>query len=160
MSATLAQSSGSTAQFIIWVGVLIAASIVGGLIMLAVRRRMLSQDRDELDGSLLDQLRKDLREGKLTQDEYDAIKRRMAQQMAERLGAKGSTPEPDPKPESKPAPAPQTTNPGALTAEPGFDLTGQPLPTRTPQNPPEGGSAEPDEGNRPDRTGGAGGQSV
>ncbi len=60
------------------VGLLIAAVMILGLIVLALRKRLFREERaDEAGAGLLDDLREALREGRMTQQEFDAAKRAM-----------------------------------------------------------------------------------
>lgn len=119
-SWVLGQTSGAggLGHFLIWIGAFIGIIAVAGLALLAYRKRMLSAQDAASSGSLLDQLRRMHKEGSMTQQEYDAARKAIVSRVAAR--GPGAPP--------KPAPA----KPDALTAKPGFDLTGAPLPTPPP----------------------------
>lgn len=96
LSPTLSQTSGgsgSTISLLIWAGVLVGVVMVLSAALLVVRKKMLSRDAD--DGAagqsgLLAQLRAMHEQGKLSDDEYAAAKRRMAG--VSRGAAAGSNP--------------------------------------------------------------------
>lgn len=68
----------SPAAGLIAVGLLIGLVMILGLVILAVRKRMLRDDTDDRTGAtLMDELREALREGRMTQEEFDAAKRVM-----------------------------------------------------------------------------------
>lgn len=84
----LAQSGTSgTGQVLLWIGVLIIVTIGGGLIVLAVRRRM-TGNTDELDaaGSLMERLRAMRDRGEISPAEFEqtraALRARMKQQLS------------------------------------------------------------------------------
>lgn len=96
-----------------WMLVLIVLVIAAGLVLLALRRRLLDE-ADEVGGSGLDlkTLRAMRDRGELTEEEFERARERVL----EAYGADATTP--------------ATTSPldGSLRARPGFDLTGEPLP--------------------------------
>ncbi len=103
---------GSTANILIWVGVLMGAIVVGGVVALWLRRRY--HDSGGLEGSLetlsLQQLRELRASGGISEEEFEALK---AVAVKAHGGAAG---------------AGASVEASALAAEPGFDLTGEPLP--------------------------------
>lgn len=102
-------------------GALIVVVVVAGLIIMKIRASMLSKGR-ESDEGIFAGLRAMRDSGELSLDEYDAARKRLAAKAA-------GVPPPPP-----PARAPK---PGDLRAQPGFDLTGAPLPRPgQPPNPP------------------------
>lgn len=103
-------------------GALIVVVVVAGLVIMKIRASMLSKEREGDDGVFAG-LRAMRDAGKLSSAEYDAARKRLAAKAA-------GLPVP-------PAPA-RVPQPGSLTARPGFDLTGAPLPRPgQPPNPPE-----------------------
>lgn len=69
----------STTSVLIWVGALIVIAMVGGLVMLAVRRRMFSEPDAGADAGLMEQLRRMVERGEMTQDEYDLARRKIVE---------------------------------------------------------------------------------
>lgn len=109
----------------LWVGALIVASLVFGFVVMALRRRLLGKAEDTVKpASLLEDLRAMRDRGEISQDEYDTTRATIAARAAGR--------EPPPRPD--PARAPAAPD-GAVTARPGYDLTGERLPP--PPEPPE-----------------------
>lgn len=153
---TLAQSSSGAASVLLWVGVLVAVCVAGGLVMVAVRRKMLAEDSRRDDGSMLDHLRDQVARGELSQDEFDAIKRRVVARLAEQMAPDKAEPpaRPGPFPGAK---LPKAEQQGILRAQPGFDLTGRPLPKPGDSSPRSDSAADdpPDRQDGPDRAGGA-----
>lgn len=132
-------AAAKTVDVLIWVAVLILCVIGLGLAILAMRRRLLSRDADsDFQSGILDSLRAMRDEGRLTQEEYDAARRRMTARFA------GKAERPAPSPALGPAvPDPGTSGlqrrplpPDELRAPPGFDLTGRPLPRPDMRPPP------------------------
>lgn len=84
LSPTLSQTSGgtgSTASLLIWAGVLVGVVMMLSAVLMVVRKKMLSREADEGaagQSGLLAQLRAMHDQGKLTDDEYAAAKRRLA----------------------------------------------------------------------------------
>jgi hypothetical protein len=115
----LAQSS--LGPVFLWLGLLILAVMIGGIGMLAVRARLLAKERQQQGaGGLLDDLRNLVRKGDLSQAEFDAARRSMADRM--------TSPTHGGPPSATPA-SPRRPGPQERIAPPGFDLTGAPLPT-------------------------------
>ena len=90
---TLAQSSqpaqalpargrGNTGSIFVWVAVLIAVIMVGGLLLMWLRRRMFMGDYMEQAGGLMESLRKMRDTGQMSQEEYDAARKAMAARVA------------------------------------------------------------------------------
>lgn len=66
-------------------GILLALAILGGLAIVLVRKRTLANDPgDDVDGSLMDNLRDALRDGTMTQEEFNAAKRSLVGKMTAR----------------------------------------------------------------------------
>lgn len=81
--------ASSTSSGLLAVGLLIAIAMIGGLAIMAVRKKMLTKDADDSGlGSLMDDLRRSLRAGSITQQEFDAAKRAMVAKLT------GSSPAP------------------------------------------------------------------
>lgn len=127
----------------IWLGALVVATLVLGVILLAMRRRLLdSDDAEPGAGSMLDDLRAMRDRGEISQAEYDHTRKTIAARAAGR--------EPPPRPDESRSPeAPD----GSVAARPGYDLTGAPLPR--PESPKRPGDPErpPEQGADPDAKG-------
>lgn len=81
-AATPAPSS-ATSRGLLSVGLLIALAMIGGLAIVFARKRMLGSDhRDDASGSLMDDLRGSLRDGTISQEEFDAAKRSLVARLA------------------------------------------------------------------------------
>src|SRR5437868_4412734 len=73
--------SGST-RALIWIGALIAVTFMGGFIILAIRRRLLSKSGAADDASsLFDQLRAMRDRGQMTNEEFEAARRSMREKL-------------------------------------------------------------------------------
>lgn len=68
----------ATSRGLVSVGLLLVLALLGGLAIVVVRKRMLAHDQDTgTIGSLMDDLRGALRDGTISQAEFDAAKRVM-----------------------------------------------------------------------------------
>ena len=98
---------------LVLIGVLIGAT----LIVLALRRRLLRKDdASAAPGGMFEELREMHRRGEISGDEYERLRRTIVERV--RRGR-------------KPPPAealPVIGEGGLLTARPGFDLSGEPIP--------------------------------
>ncbi len=126
-----AAGTSTNVDVLIWVGALIAAVLVLGMVILLLRKRLFIKDGDDAGGMLSD-LRRMHKSGELTTEEYDAARRALTFRVAGRADAPRAVPPPGQRPSS----AAQATPAGELRARPGFDLTGAPLPRPMPSNPP------------------------
>lgn len=135
-----------------WVAALIALTLILGWAILKIRRAMLPQKHArDTGGGLMEDLRRMLREGKLTQDEFDAARRKLSESMrADLLGdTRATTPRGTTLASAsstaavRPAASLSGRRPGQRSAAlkpdpservapPGFDLTGAPLPPTPP----------------------------
>ncbi len=111
------QAKGDPVAVIVMVGVLILVVVGAGLLVMAIRRRLLQKhDPRASASSFLDELRDMHRRGQVSDQEFQAAR---ASLLAKVTGA------PVAHPPASPRAAPST---GARVAPPGFDLTGAPLP--------------------------------
>lgn len=143
-SLVIAQGSGGTSGAggaIMWAMILIVAALVGGLVILAVRKKMLETPSSDIGSEgLFDALKRMRESGEITREEYDAARKRILER------AMQGTARPEPrsaaqasilevaaregldrearKREEPRRPAPHE----GLSAPPGYDLTGEPLP--------------------------------
>ncbi|MFG0283387.1 MAG: hypothetical protein ACF8R7_03105 [Phycisphaerales bacterium JB039] len=94
MWVTLGQTGGSAAlpRLLVSLGLMIAAVVVLGVILVALRRRLLAPQRDQPAG-MFEDLRRMLKEGRITQEEYDAVRRRVASRIAGARDRADSPPE-------------------------------------------------------------------
>jgi hypothetical protein len=89
MPVVLAQSSQSVpvGSILMWVAVLVAAIMVGGLGIMLLRRRVLSRDEGlAASEGLLDSLRRLRDNGEISVDEYNAARKAMASKLAGSAG--------------------------------------------------------------------------
>lgn len=133
IGGVLAQSGQGASEALVWAMVLIVAAIVGGFVILAVRKRMLSVPKDDIASEgLFDALRRMRDNGELSQSEYDAARKRILEKAMEGKAPMGPAKTPAQisiltaaaREESKRARADD------LLAPPGYDLTGEPLPVQ------------------------------
>ncbi|XOV74284.1 MAG: SHOCT domain-containing protein [Phycisphaerales bacterium] len=136
----LARSGGNIAEVWVWVVVLLVVVVLGGVLVLLVRKGARGDsDRPALGLSLAD-LREMKADGRLTDEEFERAKAMVIGQLggkvegaeAERTRVQGRVVD------------------GELRARPGYDLTGQRLPEpEADANPPDeagGGRGRPDDG--------------
>lgn len=111
---TLAQSRQIDPQFFLWLGVLIVAVIVAGVVVLVMRRRLFGGGGQEESGTMLEELRRMRDAGEISPMEFEEIRATMI--------AKATGKDPDDIRREF------TRRAGGKVAEPGYDLTGAPLP--------------------------------
>ena len=75
-------------SFVVWILVLIVAAIVAGVVLMLVRRRLLSPGPDAGGEGLMDSLRRARDAGEMTPEEYDAARRAIAARVAGRSAVK------------------------------------------------------------------------
>ena len=122
---TLAQSTSSTSEALFWIGLLILVVLLGGIVVFWLRRRLFADDRASADpGSILESMRAMRDSGEMSDDEF-----RQARDALVRRASTRSGDAPPPTPTAAPR-TPATPDPTERRAEPGFDLTGAPLPPR------------------------------
>lgn len=77
--ALLAANPVDASRVLVWVAALVVVVIAGGAIILLVRRRVLTKESSHAsDAGLMDGLRGLRRSGQISDEEYDAIRRKMA----------------------------------------------------------------------------------
>lgn len=76
-SLPLAQSASNTTGVLLWAGVLIVVAMVGGVVIAMVRRNMLGEPDAGDDGSMLDQMRRMVDRGEMSQQEFDLARRKI-----------------------------------------------------------------------------------
>lgn len=82
-----ARPSGATGSVVVWVIVLIAVVMAGGLILVWLRRKIFAADQTDHAGGLMESLRSMRDSGQMSQEEYDATRKAMAARMAQGRGA-------------------------------------------------------------------------
>lgn len=93
----LAQTdSTAVGRALLWIGFMIGALVVLSVVLVALRRRLLRPDPEPAVG-MFEHLRRMKAEGTITEEEYDAVRRRMASRLAGRDEL--------PPPAASPAPA-------------------------------------------------------
>jgi hypothetical protein len=106
-------------EYLLWVGASMVVVMIATLAVVWYRRRILGSSKSDIQSGLLDELRAMKNRGQISEEEFAATKHAMA------VRAAGGVP-------TQTKPKPMT---GELIAPPGFDLTGQPLPPRPPEDP-------------------------
>ena len=149
ITALLAQTKTFSPKLVlIWVGAGIVFAVILGMIAVALRKKLFDKySASDIRGSLMDHLRDAHARGEITNEEYEQTRKSMASRMSHVLDTKragGLFELPDPKrPSKRPASrfgapfkpadpnpvAPSLPDPDGLRAPPGYDLTGQPLPS-------------------------------
>ena len=116
-TTTTAQSAQlDTVEVLLIVGALIVLLMIGGSVIMIYRRKILADDRAAPQhSSILDELRASLDSGKMTPDEYERARRTVVDR------ARGAEP-------VRREPVSPELQRWDRTAEPGVDLTGDPLP--------------------------------
>lgn len=144
-----ARGAHSTTDVVVWVAVLIGAVLVLGFVILAMRRKLLGADAGTAEpGTFLEELRGMQARGEITPAEFESMRRALREKLSGKAAATGAEkPTADKPVADKPAAKLEVTKPDAvkpkaaasaptepakpvvrLEAEPGYDLTGQPLP--------------------------------
>ena len=129
---TLAQSAADAKDILVWVIVLIVSALVGGLVILVVRKRMLAPDAsNELASEgLFDSLRRMRDSGEISRDEYEHARKRLIESATKPKAGPAMTQDQA----SILAAARQAefglgrSEARKMEAPPGYDLTGSPLP--------------------------------
>ncbi len=123
VAATSAKSFDDVAPVLIWIGALMGAVVLGLVILLVVRRRMVIDDLGDSDASLgltLHDLRTMRGEGMIDEEEFERMKLLV-------VGEAGARQDHDLVRQMREARR-RAEDAGVLEAEPGYDLTGAPLP--------------------------------
>jgi uncharacterized membrane protein len=91
MSMVLAQS-GSMTSMLVWIVILIAVVLIGGIIVFTLRRRMLSHDDSVSVGSsgLLDHLHQLHKSGQMDDEEFARARSAILMQVQEDMDARKS----------------------------------------------------------------------
>ncbi len=95
------QPKGDILPVVLWLGILIVITVVAGLVVLALRKRILGRPTEGSDeGSLMDALRGMRDRGEMTSEEFEATRRAMIG----RLRGDRASPGPPSKPTGAPRP--------------------------------------------------------
>ncbi len=133
-----AGGASTSVDVLLWVGALIVAVLILGILILLMRKRLFVQAGEDA-GGMLDQLRALHRAGNLSTEEYDAARKALTTRVAAKMGKPVAA---DAGEQERPAPTPRSAQQqaaGELRARPGFDLTGAPLPSPRDDQPPAAG---------------------
>jgi hypothetical protein len=128
---TMVLAAKSATSVLTWAGLLIVAAVGLGLAILILRRYLLAKDiGGEAHVGLMESLRAMRDEGRISPEEFDIAKRRMAARAAGRSPDQPAAPRVPPASPTRTASARTTPARPApeLRSRPGFDLTGAPLP--------------------------------
>ncbi len=113
----------------IYLGALIVMAIVGGLVIIAVRRRLLAKNSLESNETLMETLRRLRDSGEMSPGEYEASVRAIAQRISTR---KASTPDPDPPPTPREPGAPPRRHPRSVSPSDPKSIPSPPMPPPPP----------------------------
>ena len=119
----IAAATRGATDVLLWSGGLIVLVIGLGLVILALRRAMLSKQGGMAEAGLFDSLREMRDSGAISQQEYDAARKNMVSRAAGKVGLPSGA-----VPAAKEAIGTPGAASGEVRARPGFDLTGRPLP--------------------------------
>ncbi|HYE61288.1 MAG TPA: LPXTG cell wall anchor domain-containing protein [Phycisphaerales bacterium] len=72
----------TTGDIMLAAGVLIGIALVGGFVWMYLRKRLFAPDSASSAGTIMEDLRRMRQEGKITQEEYDSIRKNMAARLA------------------------------------------------------------------------------
>ena len=139
--STLAQSSGAKAatDAVLVLGGLIVIVVVGGFVVMHLRRRFMGDRDADAQGLFMDDLRDLRKRGEISEEEYERARAVILARLSASMGRDGGPTTPTHPP--RPAPlSGGSSAPSVRVARPGYDLTGEPLPrTRPPDSsdPPE-----------------------
>ncbi|MBX3364571.1 MAG: SHOCT domain-containing protein [Phycisphaeraceae bacterium] len=115
----------SPVEVLFWVGLLIGLTIIGGMLIAAVRKRYANWSETGDDrAEMLEELRRLRKRGELTPEQYEVSR--------DSLLGRG-------RPRARPVIKGEIHEDGSILARPGFDLTGSPLPRGTPPHGGRGG---------------------
>ena len=145
IAALLAQAKPySPTPVLIWVGVLIACAMIGGTLVVILRRKMLDrQTASDANRSLMEHLRDAHARGEMSDAEYEQARKSIASRVSQvldtkRAGGLFELPNPKRRParpispqlsaDEPPKPALASPPSPEIRAPPGYDLTGAPLP--------------------------------
>jgi cytochrome c-type biogenesis protein CcmH/NrfF len=76
---TLAKDPSASTDVVVWVGVLIALIIGGGVLVMVLRKRLLAKDDASAEMGLFDALKQMRDRGEMTQEEYEAARRKVVE---------------------------------------------------------------------------------
>jgi uncharacterized membrane protein len=143
-SITLAQAasgaarggSGSVVVVLGLIASMILFVIIAGVVLVKLRKRSTQSD-EESSGLMLEDLRRLKAAGRLSELEYETLRRSMTEKSIEKMDAKRAarskqTPTGVPPPLPTTAPGESRVRNNVRKARPGFDLTGEPLPKTPP----------------------------
>ncbi|MCC6284849.1 MAG: hypothetical protein IT439_06035 [Phycisphaerales bacterium] len=108
----LAQMGEASGRILLWIGILIAMALAGGVLWLRLRKRVFDEDPPDDPASLIEQLRDARRRGVISEEEFQASRDSL-------LGR---------RPQARRVVRGEIFDDGTIRARPGFDLTGTPLP--------------------------------
>ena len=146
--ATCLAQNLPTGQILISVFVLIVLIVVGGLVVIALRRKLLAKDSKlGHESGLMDEMRAMHARGELSDAEYDLIRKRLANRAAARLAEDPPTP-PRSKQASSPRDKPLTKEAQKWLDQVQAEIDDEPPPFLEPR--PERESPEPPEGRTAD----------
>lgn len=143
-SASIGEGSRDVGTVLVTTGLLIGAVILGGLILMWLRRRMTTETRGGNDATVMESLREMRDSGAISAEEYEAARQGVIERMRGEIqtgstGVAGVTTSP-----TRPATGLGARPPGdSAVARPGFDLTGAPLPPTSDGEPPTTGEGPP-----------------
>src|SRR3954470_24108623 len=88
------QGRADTGAVFVWIAALIGIVLVGGIVMVVLRRRMFAADStSEATGGLMESLRRLKDSGQMSQEEYDAARKAMATRVMQAQGPVAAPPQ-------------------------------------------------------------------
>lgn len=92
MSGLMLAQSAASNRALVWVGVLLAAVLIGGFFMILLRKRLFAKDAPmESSASLMESVRQMHKTGQISTEEFDRVRKKLARQVREK-SERGPTP--------------------------------------------------------------------
>lgn len=87
LGQTAPASGGDTGRLLMWVGILIVVVMVGTVVLLMVRKRMMAADAQDRAGfSTMEEMRAMVARGEMTKEEYEQVRKAMIDKIRQNTG--------------------------------------------------------------------------
>lgn len=87
LGQTAPASGGDTGRLLMWVGILIVVVMIGTIVLLMVRKRMMAVDAQDRAGfSTMEEMRAMVARGEMTQEEYEQVRKAMIEKIRQNTG--------------------------------------------------------------------------